>query len=118
MPFSLIRRARSFAHAFRGLKFLLATQPNARIHAGATGLVLAAGWWWRVSAGDWCWLVAALAAVWMAEAFNTALELLADEVSLEHRPRLGHAKDMAAAAVLVAAVGAAVVGVLVFRRYW
>ena len=49
----------------------------------------------------------------MAEAFNTALELLADQASPEWRPDIGRAKDLSAAAVLIAALGAAIIGVLV-----
>lgn len=117
MSDTLGRRLRSFAHAGRGLRTLLATQANARIHALATAAVVIAGLALRVDAGDWCWLAAAIAAVWAAEAFNTALEFLADEVSLERRERLGRAKDLAAAGVLCTAIGAAVVGVLVFAPH-
>lgn len=117
MNSALRRRLRSFAHAGRGLRTLVATQANARIHAAATVLVVAAALWLQVDADDWCWLVAAITAVWAAEAFNTALEFLADEVSLERRERLGRAKDLAAAAVLCAAIGAVVIGALVFAPY-
>lgn len=103
--------------ACRGLRLLVATQPNGRIHLAVTVLVMAAATRLGVGARDWLWLVAAIAAVWTAEAFNTALELLGDEVSLEQRPRIGRAKDLAAAAVLCAACGAAVIGVLVFAPY-
>jgi len=109
-----LRRLAGFAHAWRGLRTLVATQANARIHAAAAAVVVAAGAVLRVDADDWCWLVAAIAAVWAAEAFNTALEFLADEVSLEHRERIGRAKDLAAAAVLCTAIGAVVIGALVF----
>jgi len=111
------RRVQSVAHALRGLRTLLATQANARIHAVATVGVIGAGFGLGVDAGDWCWLAAAIAAVWAAEAFNTALEFLADEVSLEHRERIGQAKDLAAAAVLCTAIGAVVIGVVVFAPY-
>ncbi len=117
MSFSLRRRLKSFVHAERGLRVLLATQHNAWIHAGATVVVAAAGLALRVSAGEWCWLVAAITAVWTAEAFNTALEFLADEVSLERRERLGRAKDLGAAAVLCAACGAVVIGAIVFAPH-
>jgi diacylglycerol kinase len=117
MSSPLRRRLRSFAHAARGWRTLLTTQANARIHAVATVLVVAAGLSLRVDAGDWCWLIAAITAVWAAEAFNTALEFLADEVSLEHRERMGRAKDLAAAAVLGTAIGALVIGALVFVPY-
>lgn len=113
----LRRRLESFAHAWRGLRTLVATQASARVHAAASLVVIAAGVALRVDAVDWCWLAAALAAVWAAEAFNTALESLADEVSLERRERIGRAKDLAAAAVLCTAIGAVVIGALVFAPH-
>ena len=52
--------------------------------------------------------------VWTAEALNTAVEFLADEVSLEDRELIGHAKDTGAAAVLLASITSAIVGLIVF----
>ena len=52
--------------------------------------------------------------VWAMEAMNTALELLADEISLEQRPRIGRAKDVAAFGVLAAAIVAVLIGLFVF----
>ena len=115
--FSLKSRVASFRHAFRGMATLFSTQPNAWLHAAATVAVVSAGILFRVSTAEWRWLVAAIAAVWVAEAFNTALEFLADAVSTEHHPLVGKAKDVAAAAVLLAAVGAAVIGVMVFQPH-
>jgi diacylglycerol kinase (ATP) len=114
MPFALVQRLHSFRHAFRGLRFLIVSQHNARIHAVATVLVIALGIVLRVTRQDWLWLIVAIALVWIAEAFNTALETIADEISLKHRARLGRAKDLAAAAVLLAAITAAVIGLIVF----
>jgi diacylglycerol kinase (ATP) len=51
--------------------------------------------------------------VWTAEALNTALEFLADAASPEFHPLVGHAKDVAAGAVLISAAGAVVIGLLV-----
>ncbi len=104
----------SFGHAWRGLQTLLATQANARIHAVATLLVVAAGLWCGLPPIEWCALVAAIALVWLAEGLNTALELLSDRVSPEDDPLIGKAKDVAAGAVLVAAIGAALIGALIF----
>ncbi len=59
----------------------------------------------------------AIALVWVSEAFNTALERLGDAVSLEDNPRIGHAKDVAAMAVMLAAVAAALIGLSVFGPY-
>ncbi len=75
--------------------------------------VVAAGLLLDVSASDWCWLILAIGAVLSAEAFNTALEELADAVDPEPNPRIGRAKDAAAAAVLVIAVAAAAIGVMI-----
>ena len=107
-------RITSFAHAFRGVAALLATQPNARIHAAATVAVLALALALRVSSGEWLALALSIALVWSAEAVNTAIEALCDVVSPNSHPLVRRAKDVAAAAVLLAAFGAVAVGLLVF----
>ena len=112
--FNVEARAKSFVYAFAGVVALLRTQHNAWIHAAASLAVVAAGLWLGVSAGQWCALVLAMALVWSAEAFNTALELLADAVVPDHDPLVGRAKDVAAAGVLLASIGAAAVGLIVF----
>ena len=76
-------------------------------------MVIALGWFLRVGRSDWCWLVVAISMVWCAEAFNTAVERLADRVTMERDPLIKQAKDLAAGAVLCAALGAAVIGLLV-----
>jgi diacylglycerol kinase (ATP) len=112
--FSLRERAQSFADAGRGIGFLLASQPNARIHALATVAAIALGAVLDLTAGEWCWIALAIALVWVAEAFNSALEALADAVHPNQDPRVGRSKDLAAGAVLVAAIASAVIGALVF----
>jgi len=112
-----IRRLNSFSHALRGMGLLVRTQANARVHLLAAGLVCIAGIYCGLSRAEWLWIVAAIVWVWGAEAFNTALEQLADAVHPERHPGIGRAKDAAAAAVLIAAVGAAIIGVLVFAPH-
>ncbi len=97
-----------------GFRSMMATQPNARLHFWATVLVLGFGELAKLSRVEWCLIVLAIAMVWTAEALNTALEVLADEITLERRPRIKIAKDVAAFAVLVAAIAAATIGSLVF----
>ena len=113
-PTYLTGRLRSFGHAFRGLKVLLQTQQNARIHASATVLVAAAAALLRISSIEWALIVLAIVCVWATEALNTAVEFVVDLVSPGHHPLAAKAKDVAAGAVLVAAIGAAIVGGLVF----
>lgn len=113
-----IDRVKSFAHALRGVALLLRTEANARVHLLATLLVCAAGAYAGLMRAEWLWIVTAIALVWTAEAFNTALEQLADALHPARSPGIGRAKDMAAAAVLFAAIGAAIIGVLVFLPHF
>ena len=110
----LINRLRSVRYALAGVGHLVRTQPNAWIHLAATAAVVVLAAVLHVRAADWCWLIAAMAGVWMAEALNTAVELVADAVCPQQHPLIGRAKDVAAGGVLLAAVGAAGIGVLVF----
>lgn len=112
-PFRIQARLHSVRYALAGLRTLLRTQHNAWIHAAATVLVIGAGLSFGVSLAEWCWLVLAITLVWVAEALNTALEFLADAVTREPHPLIGQAKDLAAAAVLIAAIGALTIGLLV-----
>jgi len=112
--FSWSARLRSFAYAARGLGTLLGSQHNAWIHLAATLLVIGAGWGLGVARGEWLALVLAMTLVWSAEAFNTAVELLADAITPEFHPLIEKAKDVAAGAVLICALGALVVAALVF----
>ena len=106
-------RAKSFADAARGLGLLVAEQANARIHLAATLAALGLGLWLGLDAPAWRWIVLAIALVWVAEAMNTALEALADTLHPARDARIGRAKDLAAGGVLVAALAAAVIGLLV-----
>jgi len=110
-------RVKSFGYAFNGLKILLLTQPHARLHAIATVVVLIAGKILQLGQWEWVAILLCIAMVWMAEALNTALEFLADEVSLEKRDRIGNAKDVAAGGVLITAMISITVAVIVFRNH-
>ncbi|MHB0982798.1 MAG: diacylglycerol kinase family protein [Thiobacillus sp.] len=107
-------RLKSLAHALRGLDRIVRTQPNARLHLLAAALVCAAGVYFGLGRAEWLWISVAIVLVWSAEAFNTALEQLADALHPALHPGIGRAKDVAAAAVLIAALGAMVIGLLVF----
>ena len=113
----LRRRTDSFRYAFRGVADLFQHTPNARIHLLAAVLAIGAGWWFSISPTEWCLVIFAIVSVISAEAFNTALEYLTDLASPDFHVLAGKAKDVAAAAVLVAAIGAALVGIIVFLPY-
>lgn len=103
-------RLLSFKYAFQGLKDLFRTQANARIHLIVAIFAVAMGIWLRINPTEWAVISLCIAWVLAAEAFNTAIEYLTDLVSPDHHVLAGKTKDAAAAAVLLSAMGAAVVG--------
>ena len=115
----LRRRAASFGHAFRGVAAALRSEVHLRFHAAATVVVIGLGFYFTISRTEWALVALAVGTVWTAELVNTAVEALTDLVSPEYHVLAGKAKDVAAGAVLVAALAALVVGALLFApRIW
>lgn len=112
--FTFTGRLRSFRYAVAGLGVMLRSQHNAWVHLAATAGVVAAGIGFRITRGEWCWIILAVVAVWTAEALNTAFEFLCDVPSPEFHPLVQKSKDVSAGAVLIAAIGAAAIGAIVF----
>lgn len=117
LSFTFNGRIRSMRHAAVGIGEMLVTQHNAWIHATATAVVVCLGLLAGVSSIQWCVLVLAMAAVWVAEALNTAFELLCDVASPDFHPVVKKAKDVAAGAVLLSALGSIVIGLIIFVPY-
>ena len=110
-------RIRSFKFAFNGIWIVLRSQQNAWIHAFATVAVIIFGINFSLTKSEWCWIILAAIAVWAAEALNTAIEFLTDVASPEFHPLAAKAKDVAAGAVLITAIGASLIGLLIFSPY-
>ena len=107
-------RAHSFRYAFAGWWFVIHTQKNAWIHAAVSLAVILVSLWLRLEARDWAVIIIAIAMVWAAEFINTSLEAVVDLASQHqqnHLARVG--KDVGAAAVLIAATSAALIGLLI-----
>ena len=108
-------RLSSFGHAIRGIGSLIRQEPNARLHAVATAAVVALGFIRHITRAEWLALVIVIALVWIAEALNTCVEILCDLwCKGEYHPQVKIIKDIAAAAVIIAALCAAVTGVIIF----
>ena len=110
----LKKRLESFKYAFKGIATLFKSEVNARIHLFFTCLVIPMGFYFQVALWEWCLLILCIALVLSAEAVNTAIEKLTDLISPDYHPLAGQAKDVAAAAVLLLAIGAAIIGLLIF----
>ncbi len=112
--FSIADRIKSIHYALAGIGLMLRTQHNAWVHLAATIVVVVLGLVLGLTTEAWLALILAIVIVWIAEALNTAFELLCDVASPDFHPLVKAAKDVAAGAVLLSAIAAAIVGTIVF----
>ena len=114
MPREFFRsRIRSFKYAFEGWWYVLRTQQNAWIHALATVLVVLVSAWLKLNRVEWVLIILAIAMVWIAEFLNTAIEMVVDLVTENHHPLAKASKDVGAAAVLISALTAILIGLII-----
>ncbi len=109
----LASRIRSFRYAFQGWGYVLRTQRNAWIHSAIATVVFLLGLWLQLSLQEWAIIVLTAAFVFSAEFINTAIEAVVDLATEDHHPLAKIGKDVGAAAVLVAALAAVLVGLLI-----
>lgn len=112
--FTLIKRAKSFANAGRGIGVFLKTTPNAWVQLFIFLGALVLGFYLHITSIEWMFLIVAAGMVLVAEAFNTAIEIDIDLTSPEFHPYARDTKDVAAGAVLIAAGIALVIGLIIF----
>ncbi|MFC1225975.1 diacylglycerol kinase family protein [Pedobacter sp. BG31] len=112
--FSIIDRIKSFKYAFQGLKLFFVNDHNGRIHLFAAVIAIGLSFYLKLSALEWISVLGVISAVIVAEILNAAIEKLADVVSPGFHPKIKIVKDLAAAAVLVAAGLALAVGAIIF----
>ncbi len=104
----------SFRYALAGLVYAMRTQRNMRIHCLAAVVVLALGYILNFSHVEFAILALTVSLVLMAELMNTAIEVTIDLITQEYHPLAKTAKNVAAGAVLVMALGAVMVGFFLF----
>ena len=112
--FSFHSRLKSFQYAFEGFRHFFASEHNAWIHAGASIVIILFSFYMSISSMEWLAIIFAIALVWITEMLNTAIEKTMDHLSPEAHPRVKLIKDVAAAAVLTAAVTACIVALIIF----
>jgi len=112
--FSIKKRVQSFKYAFNGLRTLLCEEHNSWIHLFITVCVVAAGFVFNISSLEWIAVTLCIGIVFALELVNTAIENLANFVSKEYHELIKKVKDLAAAAVLIAAIAAAIIGLIIF----
>ena len=112
--FSWQKRANSFQYAFSGIRFLFRSEHNSWLHAAATIIVIFLGIYLKVSFHEAALLTIAIGFVWITEFFNTCIEKMMDFISTERHPSIKLIKDVAAGAVLMAAIISLAIGCFVF----
>ena len=105
---------RSFVYAFEGIFYTLRTQRNMRVHFGIGLVAVGLALWLGLTPGEWAALLVMMALVFCLEMVNTVVESLVDLVTDRYHPLAKVAKDVAAGAVLVAAIFAALLGLVLF----
>lgn len=108
---------RSLRAATMGVMEVFKSERNAKIHLVVGFVVVLLGISLGITSSEWAAVFFAIMLVFLAEIMNTAIEKSLDIIDPNHNPRVRHIKDMTAGAVLVAAVGAALVGIAVFWPY-
>jgi diacylglycerol kinase len=109
----IVTRYYSFGHAFRGWWYVLRTQRNAWIHTVIATLVFIVSAWLKISRQEWAIIILTSAMVFAAEFINTAIEAVVDLASPEKHPLAKVGKDVGAAAVLISALAAILIGLLI-----
>lgn len=104
----------SFVNAFNGLSFLIRKENNFRIHVICAVLVIASGFYYHISKWEWIVVTLCIALISSLEGINSSIEKLCDALHPDYSDKIKIVKDVAAAAVFIAAVGAAIIGVLIF----
>ena len=105
---------KSFGYAFAGIFAVVTKERNMKIHCAAVVCVMIAGLVFHISPIEWCICLTLFGLVMALEMVNTAVEAVVDLVTEERKPLAKLAKDAAAGAVLIAAIMAAIAGMIIF----
>lgn len=112
--FSIVARAKSFNHAFRGLGIVMKTQHNMWIHSIIAIFILFLGFYFNINSIEWILIIFVIGFVLVTETLNTALEIDIDLTSPTYHPYARDTKDVASGAVLISIVVAVIVGLIIF----
>jgi diacylglycerol kinase len=108
------RFLKSFGHAFEGIKAVWSSEQNFRIHTGAAAAAISLGIIFSISPFEWMVIILLISGMMALETMNTAVEKAVDLFTREFHPLAKMAKDAAAGAVLLYAIGALIIGCFIF----
>jgi undecaprenol kinase len=108
------KRMQAFVHAFRGIAIFMTETFHAKIHLLAAATVVSFSIWFKLSAVEWASILICITMVFVAEAINSAIEYAVDLKTAHHHVLAQKAKDVAAAAVLIAAIFSIIIALIIF----
>lgn len=109
-----MKLVKSFWYGFKGIGIAFKEQLNVKIHFLAVAVIITAGIWFGLNTAEWAIVFLTFGMVIVAEMLNTAIEYIVDFISPEYNVKAGKIKDVAAGAVLIAAITAAIVAAFIF----
>lgn len=112
--FSIVKRAKSFVHAGRGIGVFIKTTHNSWVQITVSILTICLGFYFNISTTEWLFLIFAIGFTLVTECINTAFEFDIDLTSPEYHPYAKYTKDVAAGAVLLASITSTVIGLIIF----
>jgi diacylglycerol kinase (ATP) len=112
--FSVRDRLKSFVFAAAGITRFFRTEHNAQIHLTVTIAVIILSFLLKINKTEAVAVIFSIAFVWVTEMINTSIEKAMDFISAERKTEIRNIKDMAAGAVLIAAITSVVIGCIVF----
>lgn len=104
----------SFKYAFNGIFIFIKNERNLKIHLFMMILVIIFGVLLDINKYEWYICIILFIVVISSEVFNTAIELILDFISTEQNKKIKHIKDLSAGAVLITAIGSAIIGLFIF----
>jgi diacylglycerol kinase len=113
----MINFLKGFSYAFAGIWQMVLHERNFKIHVLAFIVVVSAGFYFQVTPNEWLILLLISALVLALETINSAIEKMCDLYTTETHPQLKLIKDIAAGAVLIAAIFAVVIAIIIFKKY-
>lgn len=113
-PFSIMERIKSFRNPLRGLAWMIRKEHNSRVHLVSAILAIGLGAFLNLGIMEWISILVCIMAVFITELLNTSLEVLSDKVEPNYSEEIKIVKDLASAAVFVAAVVSLIIGCIIF----
>ena len=107
-------RLKSIGFAFRGAIKLITTEHSVMVQSSVAVIMIIAGFYFEIDRYEWMMQILAFGLVLGIESMNTAVEKIADFIHPEFHDRIGFIKDIAAGAVMFAALAAVAVGLLIY----